>query len=162
MSQLTQTNPVAEIFVAMVQETAHLFTKDLDATSEELLASSQDGKARSILAFTAEIVGFNHMVASVLKGEAAAMPSDEERAAFTASISNREAAKAAFEGSIGALTSAIRGVEEDDWMTTIMAPWGMEATKANLAGWGAIHTAYHDGQMNLIQLLNGDNAVHWM
>ena len=90
------------------------------------------------------------------------MPSPEEREAFTASINSKAAALAGLEASVSALTTAIQSVNSDDWATVVTAPWGMEATKSNICGWAALHTVYHDGQLNFIQVLNGDSAVHWM
>ena len=162
MSQIAEINAVADVLTGMIQETAHLYAKDIEATPDDVLAASQGGKARSILAFTAETIGFNYMIAGVLSGDTKPMPSAEEREAFTATINSKAAALAGLEASVGALTAAIQGVHSDDWTTVVMAPWGMEATKSNICGWAALHTVYHDGQVNLIQVLNGDSAVHWM
>ena len=102
------------------------------------------------------------MVASVLKGESKELPSKEERDAFAASINTKEAAKAGLDASIGALTAAIQSVDGDGWLTKVMAPWGMEVTKAHMCSWAALHIMYHDGQLNFVQVLNGDTEVHWM
>ena len=162
MSQIAETSAVADVLTGLIQETAHLYAKDLEATPDDVLAASQDGKARSILAFTAETIGFNFMIAGVLTGDNKPMPSPEEREAFTASINSKAAALAGLEASVSALTTAIQSVNSDDWVTVVTAPWGMEATKSNICGWAALHTVYHDGQLNFIQVLNGDSAVHWM
>ena len=162
MSQIAEKNAVAEVLTGLIQESANLYCKDLEATPDEVLAASQDGKARSILAFTAETIGFNYMIASVLTGENKPMPTAEERESFSASINSKAAAIGGLQASVGALTAAIEMVDGGDWLTVVMAPWGMEATKANLCGWAAMHTTYHDGQVNLVQVLNGDTDVHWM
>ena len=162
MSQIAEKNAVADVLTGMIQETARLYGKDLEATPDDVLAASQNGKTRSILAFTAETIGFNYMVAGVLSGDNKPMPSAEEREAFTASINSKAAAIAGLESSVGALTAAIQGVNSNDWMTVVMAPWGMETTKSNICGWAALHTMYHDGQINIVQVLNGDTEVHWM
>ena len=162
MSQVTETSAVAEVLTGLVQETAYLFGRDLDATSDELCACSHEGKSRSVLHIAAELIGFNHMVAAMLTGDAVAMPGQEEREAFAATKTSEEVATAGLEASVAAVTEAIHGVAADDWMTKIMAPWGMEVTKAHMCSWVALHTMYHDGQVNYLQVLNDDTAVHWM
>ena len=111
---------------------------------------------------SAEVIGFNHMLATVLRGETASFPTPEERDAFAASVSSKAVAKSMLDASAADLCSAIEGLPAEDWMTKVMAPWGMEVTKANLCSWSALHMMYHDGQINLIQILNGDHEVHWM
>lgn len=162
MSEVLENNAVASVLTGLVQETAYLCGRDIDASSEEMCNCTQDGKCRSVLAMTAEVIGFNHLVASLLRGETRGFPTPEERDAFAAKFTTKEAAKAGLETSVGDVCSAIEGVEASDWMTKITAPWGVEVTKAHLCSWSALHMMYHDGQINLIQILNGDHEVHWM
>lgn len=162
MSQIAETNAVADVLAGLVNETAYLFGRDLDATPDDLCSCNHDGKARSVLNIAAELIGFNHMVAAILRGETVAFPSQEDRETFAATISSKDLAKAGIEESVGAVNAAIQGIAPDDWMTKITAPWGMEVTKAHLCSWVALHTMYHDGQVNFLQVLNDDTAVHWM
>jgi hypothetical protein len=162
MSQISESNAVAEVLVGLVNETAYLYGKDLDATPDDLCSGCDAEKGRSILAFTAETIGFNFLIASHIAGTPKSFPSEDERAEIAAKFGSKAAAKAGLEESVNALTAAIQSVEASDWMTKVTAPWGAEVTKAHLASWAALHTMYHDGQMNLIQVQNGDTEVHWM
>jgi len=162
MSEVLENNAVASVLTGLVQEAAYLCGRDIDASTDEMCACTQEGKCRSILAMTSEVIGFNHLIAGLLRGETMSFPTSEERDAFAASISSKELAKAGLEASTGAVVAAIEAIEPGDWMTKIMAPWGMEVTKAHLCSWSALHMMYHDGQINLLQILNGDNVVHWM
>ncbi len=160
--EATQTNAVATLLSTLVMETAHLCSRDLQASPEGMIDCTQDGKCRNMLAMAAELIGFNNLVANVISGKGGSFPTPEERDAFAATINTQAAALAGIEASAGAVCAAIEGVDADDWSTKIMAPWGMEVTKAHMCAWSALHMAYHDGQINLIQILNGDHEVHWM
>ncbi|MBS1700306.1 MAG: DinB family protein [Armatimonadetes bacterium] len=155
-------NAVASVLTGIVQECGYLYGRDIEASTDDICTCTQEGKSRSVLAMTAEVIGFNHLVASLLRGESKGFPTPEERDAFAASISSKDIAKAKLDASVADVCSAIEGVSMDDWMTKITAPWGMEVTKAHLCSWSALHMSYHDGQVNLVQILNGDHEVHWM
>jgi hypothetical protein len=160
--EATQTNAVASLLSGIVQEAAYLCTRDLEASSDEISSCTQDGKCRSMLAMAAELSMFNNLIASVLRGEGGSFPTPEERDALAAQLVTKAEVIGAMQESVGAVVSAIESIEENDWMTKITAPWGMEVTKAHLASWSALHMMYHDGQINLVQILNGDHEVHWM
>lgn len=159
---MSESNAVAELLIGLVQETAYLYGKDLAATPDDLCANCGEGKGRTILNFTAETIGFNHLIAALISGESKSFPTEDERNALAADFDTKATAKVGLETSVAALTAAIQGVSGDDWMTKVTAPWGVEVTRAHLAGWAALHTMYHDGQMNLLQIQNGDTEVHWM
>lgn len=162
MSETTTTSNVAAVLAGIVMESAFLCGRDLEAVSDEVLNCTQEGKCRSALAMSAELIGFNYLVAGVLSGKGGSFPTPEERDAFAATITSKEIAKAKLDESAGAVCAAVGALTEEDLMTKITAPWGMEVTKAHLCAWSALHMMYHDGQMNLIQILNGDHEVHWM
>jgi len=51
----------------------------------------------------------------------------------------------------------------DDMLNSITtAPWGAPAPVFILANVAVSHVWYHDGQFNYIQMLLGDEKVHWM
>ena len=160
--ETTTNNAVGSVLLGIVQETAYLCGRDIEASSDEIINCTQDGKCRNALSMMAEVIGFNYLVAKVLTGENASFPTPEERDAFAATINSKEAAKAGLDASVANLSAAIEGISNDDWMTKIMAPWGMEISKAHMCAWAALHMSYHDGQINLLQILNGDHEVHWM
>ncbi|OWU65709.1 MAG: hypothetical protein CBB60_003315 [Armatimonadetes bacterium Cent15-Ar3] len=151
-------NNVATILTTAVQESAYLLNKDLDASSEELCAQSLNDKCRSILSMVIELTGFNLAVSKLLKGESvsyADMKAPNAEAGLTEARANLAA-------SVATVCETIATISEDDWMTQVTAPWGAQITKAHAALWVSIHAMYHDGQINLIQVANGDTDVHWM
>lgn len=162
MIETTENNAVASVLTGIVQETAYLCSRDIEASSDEMCNCTQEGKCRSMLAMTAELIGFNHLVAGILRGENPSFPTPEERDEMAKTITTKESAVVGLNASVGVVCEAIAGIEAGDWLTKIMAPWGMEVTKAHIASWAALHMMYHDGQINLLQILNGDHEVHWM
>ena len=66
------------------------------------------------------------------------------------------------DGLIDELSAALSAADEATLTKTVMAPWQMESTVFMLATIAVNHIWYHDGQLNLIQALNGDGDVHWM
>lgn len=110
---------------------------------------------------TAEVAGYNMMVAKLLRGEDAPMPSDVERAAFTASLANRADAEGVLLSSAEMLASAIESVGHERLETMTQAPWGEPMSLYFMANLTANHILYHDGQLNIVQCLHGDDAMHW-
>ena len=137
-----------------------LTTLDINATPDDVFTASQ-GDARSMSSLVGEIAGFNNCVAAALTGDNSVDMGAAMQEA-SGNCTDKSSAIATLQASADAVQQAIDSVEDSDWLTELTAPWGMPTTKANLALWAAAHTCYHDGQINYIQVLNGDNEVHWM
>jgi len=58
------------------------------------------------------------------------------------------------------LYAAIDGVAADRWGETVQTMLG-PMTLLAAAGFAALHMMYHDGQLNYVHLLHGDNEMHW-
>lgn len=144
----------------ILAQTIGLTTLDINATDDSVFGAAQ-GDARSISSLVGEMAGFNNCVAATLTGDTSVdMGAAMQEAA--ANCTDKASAIATLQASADAVQAAIEGIEDNDWLTDITAPWGMPTTKANLALWAAAHTCYHDGQINYVQVLNGDNEMHWM
>jgi uncharacterized damage-inducible protein DinB len=105
-----------------------------------------------------ELTGFNLAIVRLLNGETityADMAAPNPEADLAEARTNWSA-------SVESVVGAISSIDEADWMTMITTPWGAQMTKANAAMWVTTHAMYHDGQINLIQVANGDSDVHWM
>jgi hypothetical protein len=57
---------------------------------------------------------------------------------------------------------ALAGCSDEDLAKTVTAPWQMDAPLYMIAQIAVSHLWYHDGQLNYIQCLLGDEKVHWM
>lgn len=138
-----------------------MYAKDLKAISDEAYTQNCGGCARTVHDFTAECVGITNLIAQVVRGETPSQQGEEIAAEFKESLNTREKGIQGILASSEALASAIEQ-NTDKLGNMTQAPWGEPLSVYNLANIGANHIMYHDGQLNYIQSINGDGAVHWM
>jgi hypothetical protein len=135
--------------------------KDLDAVTEEDSSDCPGGCARPPLQFVAECAGLNGMIADLLAmGEMKRLP-PEERKAHLASFDTREKAISYLDEQTARLVAAIREFDEDKLGETTDALFGRPSTWFSIAEFPAIHMMYHDGQLNYLHTLKGDDKIHW-
>jgi uncharacterized damage-inducible protein DinB len=161
MSNTATSFELKSFLTGIVQRSADRLSADLAHLSAEQLTASPMGAARNPLHFTAECIGFNRLVANAFVGKPSAMPSQEERDAFFASIDTLEKAQAGLKRSADTLGAAIDQADEAKLTAEGTAPWGEPMPLYMLVYMAADHMSYHDGQVNYIQTLYGDAEVHW-
>lgn len=147
--------------IERLRMTGETYVADLSFIPADKLGLSPMGAARPPLEFTAECAGFNLFVAALADGETPARRTDEERAAFEASVNSFETAKQVLMGSVDKLISALERLDEEGIHRAVQTPWGQETTILGMSGMAATHMSYHDGQINYIQALYGDADNHW-
>lgn len=155
----TQLN-VAEELANWTRRVAGMYVKDLKAISDEVYTKCQGGTCRTMQEVTAECAGFNMMVTAMIKGEAVPEFSDEQRAAFTASLDTRDKGAKAIESSANAMADAMAS-NGHRMGEVVTAPWGEAMNIFNISVLSANHMLYHDGQLNFVQSLNCDDKMHW-
>lgn len=137
----------------------NLYVNDLEAMSEELLAKSPGGAARSGFDMTYEVMYVNRRLVARLRGEEPAPfnPADGWMKA-PAEFCNKEHCLAQLNGSVDELIAAFNA--HDDIELSIETPRG-PTTPMELAHLAGNHLMYHDAQLNYIQSLEGDADMHW-
>ena len=145
-----------------IQHNAETLIKDLKHVPSDKLNVSPMGCARRPLEFVAECAGFNRLLSKTIRGEEAPLPSDEERKNFYASCDSFEKAKHMLEDSTQLLLDALNALPEQELTREVTAYWGQQMPLYKLIHAAAVHMAYHDGQVNYIQCLYGDSAIHWL
>jgi hypothetical protein len=156
MSELT----AASLLSSWIRRVSGMYANDLKALSAAAYAASPGGVARSPQSFTAEVAGMNLLLAGMLQGAAPAMPSEEQSAAYEASLATIEAGAAAVIASGTALADAV-DANPAKLAEMTQAPWGEPMTFGALVNVAANHIMYHDGHLTLIQMLHGDAEMHW-
>lgn len=146
----------------MLQRWVLFFEKDLAHTTEEQAAGTAGGATRPILEFVAECGAFCRMVAKIAQGETVPYPDPEQRKAFNAAVTTKEKALAILNEGADALAATIEGLSDEDLMRDTVAPWGQPVKVVELVSIAVSHVAYHSGQLNYFQLLQGDAAIHWL
>lgn len=150
-----------QILIDQLQMIGETYTKDLGFIPEDKQGESPMGKARTAIEFTAECAGFNYFVAGLIRGDTAAAPSAEERAAYMASLNTGAKASEALKQSIQLVISALNDISDEDLSREVTMPWGSTVPLHRAASMCAGHMMYHCGQLNYIQSLFGDDANHW-
>lgn len=147
-----------------VRTWGYLLDKDLQHVPGAMATDSPGGKARSPRSVAIETAVFNDLLLAQAKGETVDMESffGDRMGAYEASCADTDGVRGAVSDSVNNLASWIESASEEDLLKEVTAPWGMKMTLADLLLHASAHMAYHSGQVNFVQLLHGDDAMHWM
>lgn len=145
-----------------IHQAEEMFLKDIEALSEEQLSNSPGGTARPPYDFIYEIVLVNHRIAARVKGEDPGPWPGPENGFLTApdEFKNKDGAIAQVKSSVADVIAAMHSVPDDELYREMDSPMG-KSSKGEQAEFAGVHMIYHDGQLNYVQSLNGDHAVHW-
>lgn len=144
------------------RQLGQMYSKDLEHVPDTTITNSPGGAARSVGNFTAEVVGLCLMTVKALQGEQLQFPPEEVQAEFAAKFTTREFCQEQVQKAANALADALEAATDEQLETQITAPWGQPLSAFGFATIASNHILYHDGQLNYIQALNGDGAIHWM
>jgi hypothetical protein len=140
---------------------AKMYADDLKSMTHEQLATKPGNSERCAYDFTYEIVLLNRRVVHRLKGEdPGAWPGGSGFVAAPPEFCHQEAAIKELEDSVAALLSVLKQFPAERMTEPIAIESGMTSAE-ELCRIVAGNLAYHDGQLNLIQLMDGDTKVHW-
>jgi hypothetical protein len=142
-------------------ESLDYYVRDLKAMSHELLAHSPGGAARSAYDFTFEVVVVQKRIAARLRGDdPGPYAGGEAWIMAPAEFQNPETALSEMLSSGEAIRLAFEAIPESDLEREIPIPSG-SVTPLSLMDLASGHLNYHDAQMNYLQAMEGDGAVHW-
>ena len=133
--------------------------KDLAAMPEEEAAEEANPGFRPALKTVAHCAMIYTAATSILKTGGMPDVSDEQRTAFVESASSREKALEVFRDATKDLLEAVDAFPAERWGDPVEGFFG--PTMLSAASIAVIHTMYHDGQLNHLHLMQGDNAMHW-
>ncbi len=146
---------------APLEFAARVLGNDLNALPEEQALAHPGGTSRPAVAVVAECAAVNGLIATLLTTGEMRRPSPEEREAYYAKFTSREAATSALRAETARLLSAIDALPEARWGEPITGLIGQPSTLLETTGFAALHMMYHDGQINLLQAMHGDSEMHW-
>lgn len=139
----------------------HLFSKDMEALSHDQLNHSASGCARTAYDVAFEIVTTNQLFAKIVRGEDIEPISFEGWIIAPDEFKSKEGAINAVRASFEDMKASLLACPEDELTATIDTPIGPKS-RADIAFMSVYHGGYHSGQLNYIQTLHGDGAMHWM
>jgi hypothetical protein len=134
---------------------------DLKALPEEVRSQSHGGCARTPLNFIAECASLNNFIAEILERGDAKRLTDEEETALFASVDTTDKAVTMLDQSVSRLQAAYESLDENTLGDMTDKPFGRPMQKFGPASLPINHMMYHDGQLNYIQTLLGDDKIHW-
>ena len=159
MSTITESNPATGL-ASWIRRVSGMYSKDLKALNEDAYTKSAGGKCRTLQDITAEVSGFNFTVADLITGKATEWKSEDVPEEYAASLSTIAAGEEAIRKSGDAIASALES-HPQRLGETVVTPWGETMSLFDLANLSGSHIMYHDGQLNFVQSLNGDDKMHW-
>jgi DinB family protein len=144
-----------------VESALGFYMRDLDVLSEEQILGTAGGSARRPVDFTYEVASINQRVAMRLRGEVPPPAPEWTGWSVAPTEYQSKAAIAEYMRSTGdELIAAAKSVPEEE-AGKMVGTEGNERPAHALASFAAMHTMYHDAQLNFIQSLQGDLEMHW-
>ncbi|MCO5295516.1 MAG: DinB family protein [Fimbriimonadaceae bacterium] len=132
------------------------FRNDLEAMPDGSLGTSPGGVARTPLDITYEIVVVNRALAMHLRGEQAPEFEFGKWHHAPDDFATLETALAELDASTHEVLEAFKAIPEDR-LDVKRGPMSAIGTASLVA----THLMYHDGQLNYLQSMHGDDQVHW-
>ena len=145
--------------LTQVTDAGNFYRKDLDALSDEAILGSPGGEARSPIDFTYEVAMINRRIAARLRGEDVP-PMPEIEGWMVAPPEWRAGGKAKTVAEFDASMKDVIDAIGDDVSRPLVTP-ARTTTAFEVALFCGLHVMYHDAQLNYVQALNGDSAMHW-
>ena len=137
-----------------------LLTNDLKALPAEKHTACPGGEGRTPINIVAECAAVNGFIAEYLTTGKMERPPREQREAFLNSFDTAEKVLTFLEEQTQRLVEALGNLDVNTLGDMVDGPMGPTPRLA-LAQLPATHMMYHDGQLNYIQTLRGDDLFHW-
>lgn len=138
-----------------------MFLKDIKAMPEPTLTKKFGGCARPANELVADTLGMLYWTTAALKGEKYEL--NEDSAAHLApTLTTHTAIVEAMTKATSDFKNAFDQASDETLNKLVTPPWQMDAPLYILCQIAVSHIWYHDGQLNYIQALEGDEKVHWM
>lgn len=162
MSQVMESIDAKTFLSGWMQGLQGMYAADIRAIPEDKWTATFGGCTRPAHELTADALSLLDWVTEAMKGNVQPTYGPENMDRMKAKCDTRDNAVAALQASTQAFTDALNSASNESLLKPIMAPWGMESPLFSLAQIAVSHIWYHDGQLNYIQCLLGDDKVHWM
>ncbi len=146
---------------AGIERTHGLLVNDLNAVGDDKLTACPGGVASNAVHIIAECAAVNGTIANYLKTGQFTRPTPEQRKAYFEAHTTKESVLSELEKQTQALLSAIDGLDVSTLTEMVPdTPLG-PMPRFGVAQIPAMHMMYHDGQLNYIHMLHGDDQMHW-
>lgn len=137
-----------------------MLTADIKAIPDDKWTATHGGCTRSAADVTADALSLLVWTTEALRGHIGDNYDHSE--GIKTACSTKEGATEMLPSAVAAFSSALSGASDEALETVITPPWQMPAPLFMIAQIAVSHLWYHDGQLNYIQSLLGDDKIHWM
>lgn len=139
-----------------------MYTADINAIPDDKWTATFGGCTRSACDVTADAISLLEWTTGALRGSPSSDYGPDGMNQMSAAIATKESAAARLKSAAGEFVAALNEASEESLQSVVTPPWQMAAPLFMLAQIAVSHVWYHDGQLNYIQCLLGDDKVHWM
>jgi hypothetical protein len=162
MSQVMDSIDAKGYLSGWLQGLKDMYTADVRAIPEDKWNATFGGCTRPASELTADALGLLDWTSYRLRGEAAEDWQNVNKPAIAAKCSTRDGALECLNDCVSRFSESFKDANPANLNQSIQTPWGMETPLFMVAQIAVSHLWYHDGQLNYIQALLGDDKVHWM
>jgi len=161
MSTTAQGIDAREYLTGWLKGLVGMTVADIKAIPEDKWTATFGGCTRPANEIVADATNLLLWTTAALKdqhGEAG----EDYNADLASQIATKDAAVSAFTQAAAGFETALNEASIERLTTVVTPPWQMPAPLFGLAQIAVSHIWYHDGQLNYIQCLLGDEKIHWM
>jgi hypothetical protein len=137
-----------------------MMVADMNAIPDDKWTDTFGGCTRPCNALLADTVTNLTWTIATMKGETSNAYS--EMGALAETFADKAAALEALQAASREFAATLVSASDETLNSTVTAPWNMPVPVFILAEISVNHIWYHDGQLNYVQCLLGDEKVHWM
>lgn len=162
MSTVFSTINPTEFMTGWLGTLTHFFIRDIEAIPADKLGVSPGGKARSPQSIAGEVISLLDWMTETLKGGSPPAAEGDAAEKLAATLTTPAVIVARMQEASASLRAAIESAPNEIWTKMVLPPWQLEAPCFVITNIVINHIWYHDGQLNTIHMLSGDEKVHWM
>ncbi|HVT10781.1 MAG TPA: hypothetical protein VHE55_00825 [Fimbriimonadaceae bacterium] len=147
--------------IGWAQGVTSMTIADINAIPDDKWTATFGGCTRPANELTADAISLLIWCAGALKGETAGGEGDAMKE-LTEACANKAVAVAKLKESCDLFCAALGAASDETLNSTVTPPWQMPTPLYSLCQIAVSHIWYHDGQLNYIHCLLGDNKIYWM
>lgn len=162
MSTTIQGVDARSYLVGWLKGVTSMFVSDVNAVPDDKWTATFGGRTRPTNQLAADATGLMIWLVPILKGGEAPASDPEASMALAEKMADKQTAIEIFTTASDELAQAIQGASDEILNSSVAAPWGMPTPVFTLAHIAVSHIWYHDGQLNYVHCLLGDDKIYWM
>ncbi len=139
-----------------------MYLADINAIPDDKWTATHGGCTKSASELTSDAISLVMWTAEAMKGNYLPGYESDLIGLVKTDCATKEGAAEKLQSVSADFCAALAAASDETLSAKVNAPWGMESPLYGIAQVAASHLWYHDGQLNYIQCLLGDDKIHWM